>query len=177
MNTVELCNLLTHHCRRIGITFYGVFAMDQLNREAEEVIQRQQRGHKEGCLVLNTHPINKAGEHWLAVYFYKPRPSGKFMFCVCFDSFGLPLHLTNAQLYQFVQRHAHNIRYNSRQVQPQDSYACGAFCVFFIFMLARYDYNVNALVCSEFSDTDGRYNVNKVLRFVFALIRRGRVAN
>ena len=168
MDTLELCRLLTRRCARRNITFYGVFAIDQLQREAAEMIQRD-NSQRDACLIVNTHPINKEGEHWLAVYFYQRRSPLTFMYSVSFDSFGFPLHLMNASLCKFIQHHSYNSTYNTYLIQPLDSTTCGQFCVFFILVLRDYNYDIDALIKGEFRMSMLDFNASKVKKFVKAL--------
>lgn len=84
-------------------------------------------------LVVNTHPSNMPGEHWLGVYFTK-QGHGYF-----FDSFGNPP--THVQfppdINKFLKQNCTDVIYSTKQVQDDDSTACGQHTVFFLYHIQR----------------------------------------
>jgi len=77
--------------------------------------------------VINTHPSDKPGEHWLALY-NKPDEA------VFFDSYGLPL-----DTYRPIQRTLSDKKIVSDTTRLQDlgNDVCGDYCVVFCMAMAR----------------------------------------
>jgi hypothetical protein len=95
--------------------FIGAFARDQL----PEI-------HSTPCgLILNTDPINKPGEHWVAIYINK---SG---FGEYFDSYGFPpLH---KDIIIFLNKFCpKGWCHNTFMLQSINSLTCGLYCIFYI---------------------------------------------
>ncbi|DAC80298.1 TPA_asm: adenain [Terrapene box turtle adintovirus] len=79
-------------------------------------------------LVVNTHPHNQPGEHWLALYLAE-RNRGEF-----FDSYGHPPNsvLFPKSIMKFLNKNATDMVFHNRQLQDPRSVACGYHCVFFL---------------------------------------------
>ena len=74
------------------------------------------------CLIFNTEPIHKTGEHWIGIYITKKR-RGYF-----FDSFGRSPHQLNKKCWvKMLNDNTHTWSWNKRQVQDLDSSLCGYF--------------------------------------------------
>ncbi len=80
------------------------------------------------CLIINTQPRTKPGEHWLACYFDKYKNS------YFFDSYGQsPLIY---KLDTFLKNNSNNIYYNKSKIQGLQPY-CGFYCIFFLLFIVR----------------------------------------
>ena len=101
-----------------GTEFLGVLACDQLPKN--HVCKFP------AMLVVNTHPSNMPGEHWLAIYISKNK-HGYF-----FDSFGNPPDNFPAEINNFVMKNCTVMSYSRRQVQDTNATTCGQHCVFFL---------------------------------------------
>lgn len=119
MDSVQLTRILSSnpYTRK---PFYGVFPCDMLPRE--KLLQRPV------CLVINTHPHNLPGEHWLAIYLTEEN-TGEF-----FDSYGHPPDhpLFPKTIVKFLRKNASKTMFQPRAVQASDSVVCGYHCVFFL---------------------------------------------
>ena len=119
MDSVQLTSILSSnpHTRK---TFHGVFPSDMLPRG-----RLQQRPVS---LVVNTHPHNLPGEHWLAIYLSDDK-KGEF-----FDSYGhAPTHQQFPKtIMKFLRRNASVTIFQPRQLQAPESSVCGYHCVFFL---------------------------------------------
>lgn len=87
MNTAELTSVVNQFSSRTH--FYGVLASDQLPRVPVRDVA--------SMMIVNTHPSNQPGEHWLAIYITDDG-IGRF-----YDSFGNPriLHIFPSQSRPF----------------------------------------------------------------------------
>lgn len=124
MNTIELTGILN---KRIinGTNFLGVLACDQLSNHKGTAFP--------AMLVVNTHPSNMPGEHWLAIYITKQK-HGYF-----FDSFGNPPNSDKfpSEIYRYLVENCADVYYSQRQVQNNYSTTCGQHCVFFLCHIQR----------------------------------------
>ena len=112
MDTREIERAIAQHPCAAAI-FSGVYARDQL----PQVV-------KYPCaMVLNTDPVNKPREHWVAVYITE---DGKGEYT---DSFGLP---PPPCFNRFMERHCVQWKWNQIQLQDVWTSACGHFCVYYI---------------------------------------------
>lgn len=119
MNTIELTSVIR---KRVvtGTDFIGVLACDQLPE------------HKlckyPAMLVVNTHPSDRPGEHWVAIYITKQK-HGYF-----FDSFGNPPGCDRfpEEIINFLNHNCYEMSYSRKQVQNNRSTTCGQHCVFFL---------------------------------------------
>ena len=81
------------------------------------------------CLVVNTDPSYKEGEHWLGMYF------DRYKTCYFFDSYGnMPEYFG---LLEYIDRFSSNMEYNKYKIQGFFSNTCGHYTVFFILMITR----------------------------------------
>ena len=124
MNTRELAAVLSGnpHTEK---DFKGVLACDELPDD---------KLHSFPALyIVNTHPRNKPGEHWLALYMCADK-TGEF-----FDSYGNPpdYDYFPDSIITFLQKNCDRIVYNKRQVQDQLSATCGQHCVFYLHHRAK----------------------------------------
>jgi len=98
--------------------------------------------------VINTHNHNQPGEHWLAVYFDNKRN------CEFFDSYGLSPNFYNFE--KSLKKLSKNIKFNSIQLQADNSFYCGYYCVYFILLKSR-NFSLKEIQ-QLFSDKDFRFN-------------------
>ncbi|KAL0152653.1 hypothetical protein M9458_052376 [Cirrhinus mrigala] len=88
--------------------------------------------------IVNTHPAELPGEHWLAVYLSQ---EGYGCF---FDSFGNAPNSNRfpPSIKKFLITNSPVVLYSTKRVQDFTSDVCGQHCVFFLYHLARgRDYN------------------------------------
>lgn len=120
MDTVQLTSILVSdpHTNKHSIM---VCACDHLPAQITRV---------PACLIVNTDPSWKGGQHWLAIYIDANR-NVEF-----FDSYGQP-----AEKYQlvsdFLLRHSNVWKMNTRQLQGTLSSTCGQFCIYFLLWRSR----------------------------------------
>ena len=120
LNTLELQLILKRlpELRHIVCKIYGgIHAADQLHD-----IETYPK-----ALIVNTDPIEKPGQHWVAIFF-----EDKNRACY-FDSFGERPNKTISNYLKNIK----TIYYNTEQVQPDNSYLCGLYCVFFLRLMAK----------------------------------------
>ena len=124
MNTIELTSILDKKITN-GTDFLGVLACDQLS------------SHKvrkpPAMLIVNTHPSDMPGEHWLAIYFTKQN-QGYF-----FDSFGNPPDSAkfSPEIFTYLVENCGDVYYSRSQVQNNYSTTCGQHCIFFLCHIQR----------------------------------------
>jgi len=104
MNSDEIDRFLRARVR----DFDGVFSIDTLPGDPR-------------LLVCNTHPFNKPGRHWIAIYIRDGR--GEF-----FDSFG---RRPNIDFERYTNRHCMSWNFNDRQLQSIISKFCRHYCIYF----------------------------------------------
>ena len=113
MDTSQIERVL-HQDPDASLIFTGVYARDQLPTTV-----------KYPCsMVLNTDPVSKPGEHWVALYF-DAEGRGEY-----FDSYGLP---PPPVFKHFIQTFsARGWIQNDTQLQELWTSACGPFCVYYL---------------------------------------------
>lgn len=75
------------------------------------------------CLVINTDPSHKPGQHWVCVYLISPSH------CEYFDSYGIAPYVSDIKLWL---RQFNNVTVSYKQVQSELSSVCGQHCIFFL---------------------------------------------
>ena len=118
LNSIQLNKIL----QRDKITkkiFLGVFSRDYLPKKLKYPC----------CFIVNTHPSNKPGEHWLAFFYSK---SG---YCYFFDSYGLSPNYYGLQSY--IEKTSKGYSFNSKRLQSFTSNTCGFYAFIFILLKAR----------------------------------------
>ncbi len=96
--------------------FRGVYAADQ--------IQNQKVTKYPSGFIMNTDPISKEGQHWVAMYIDE-RGRGEF-FC----SYG-----TSPEIYKFdkwIIKNTQSWTYNAKRLQGSTSSVCGHYCIFYL---------------------------------------------
>ena len=80
-------------------------------------------------LILNNQKSNEPGEHWIAIYFDKPKK------CEFFDSFGNISNYYNLQNYLKKVSKGHKT-FNKKKLKSDYSF-CGYYCILFLLFKAR----------------------------------------
>jgi hypothetical protein len=103
------------------------------------------------ALIMNTDPIEKPGQHWVAV-FVDTKNNAEY-----FDSYGFqPLH---QDVYNFFENQKiNNLLYNTKQFQGVTATTCGQYCVTFLKLRCQ-NISFNEIVLLDFNDT----NIKKVI--------------
>lgn len=125
MNTLQISNILTKH-RATGSFFIGIFPRDRLPLNPKYP----------SCIVLNTDPSTREGEHWLAIH-YDQHGYAEF-----FDSFAKPPSYYNLEKY-LLKTSRHWI-YNETELQSFSPY-CGHYCCLFLIFKCR-NYKMSAFL-------------------------------
>jgi hypothetical protein len=112
MDTTQLQCLLECALRDSGTRFLGVYAAD--------LIPTRLRDYP-CCLIANTDPHDRRGQHWVAMYASSPT---RVEF---FDSYGMPPEVYASLRIRFA---IHS--YNTQPLQSVFSNACGHYCVYFL---------------------------------------------
>lgn len=113
--------------------FEGVFAADTLPRGSR---------HRPSFYVVNSDPIRKPGQHWLALSI-GCNGVGEY-----FDSYGLPPFVKEHK--QFLNRHCKSWTWNTTELQAIDSTVCGQYCVMYLLFKAH-GYTVHDFVKINFT--------------------------
>ena len=110
MDTEQIACIL-NHCK----IFRGVYPSDMLPKNVS----------RPGAIVANTHPSDKPGEHWVAIYL-KPNRKGEY-----FDSYGLaPIE---PRIEEFMNEMCPDgWKYNTVALQDANSFTCGYYSVLYI---------------------------------------------
>jgi len=117
------------------------------------------------CLVVNTDPSWRPGQHWVGIFVPLYHRPGSIIF---FDSYALPLHLyLSASLNRWLTRQSLRIETSPFAIQPltPDSDACGPHVVYVLTHLtthACYQEDLDRLIRCEFSPRHLRDNDAKV---------------
>lgn len=121
----------------------GVFPKDKVPKEVDRYPT---------CMVVNTDPANRPGQHWVAYYFCS---ATKYEF---FDSYGL-----HPSAYDFEERLLFPFDYNPYLLQSPYSECCGQYCIYYLYERGRniqfYD------LLSSFHRLDYYFNDKLVTRF------------
>lgn len=117
MNTSTLDRIVRAD-RWMKIGFGGVRAKNQLPRDRGRLTS----------FIINTHPSNKPGEHWQAVFFDN-RNRASF-FC----SYGT---LPSKIIKKFILQNSLSMKYNTRRLQHRRATSCGLYCLYFLWHKSR----------------------------------------
>ena len=110
MNTSQIDQILR---QELGEVFVGVFSRDTIPLQLPNKF----------AMVVNTHPSNKPGEHWVA--FYVDRREGEY-----FDSYGFP---PPPDFEILLDKYSVTQSYNRHQLQDYFSFVCGQFCIYYLY--------------------------------------------
>ena len=113
LGTREILRALKSN-NRTGPLVLGVFASDQLPADVPRPC----------CLVVNTDPASKPGEHWVAIFI---NSSGILDY---FDSYGLSPQVPSIIKWISENSVAHSV--NKECVQSYMTATCGQHCIFFL---------------------------------------------
>ena len=139
-----------------SIRWLGVYARDELPD-----LQHTERPF---ALVFNTHPKDKPGQHWLAIYAPSNSPTEFF------DSFGLP-----PSFYGLSNSFIHT----RSSFQSFTSDLCGNYTLYFIFMRSRnITFNEIVSILSSFAVPDNHvrnfvHHLQRIYRTSFPCTRTG----
>ena len=98
--------------------YLGSFAFDELPKIVKFP----------SCMIINTEPRAKEGEHWLACYFDINKKA------YFFDSYGNnPLFY---KLDEYFKENSNKIFYNAQKIQGILPY-CGFYCIFYLLFIVR----------------------------------------
>jgi len=129
MNTNEMGSILNNlPC------FVGVYAADRLP-SCRKI---------SSCLVVNTDPHDKPGQHWTAI-FIDHRGKGEY-----FDSYGYP------PLKDFEDFLPQEYTYNKKRLQGTLTAVCGQYCIYYLMNRSK-GYTLQNIVnrfSSNFSEND-----------------------
>ncbi len=118
MNTLHINKIMKHDAFTKKL-YAGTFAIDTL----------PQKIRYPSCIILNNKKSSHAGEHWLAIYYFKNKRAQFF------DSFGHSPAFYN--LEEYLKRTSTNYSYNTTTVQSINSNYCGLYVVLFLIFKAR----------------------------------------
>lgn len=114
MNSQQLQHLLKKHCIS-KYDFAGVYSLDNLPRKA---LKR--------AYIINFDKSNESGSHWVSIVF----SIGNKKPAEYFDSFGYPPK--HKEIIKFLKNNSYYWIYNSKQIQNENTFVCGQYCVIFI---------------------------------------------
>lgn len=102
-----------------GKLFGGVYASDELS---------YLNPARRTFYIVNTHPRNQPGEHWLALTLEE---EGVATF---FDAYGYPpdFNYYPQTILAFLEKHSRRIFYHNDQLQNELSVTCGQHCMFYL---------------------------------------------
>jgi hypothetical protein len=145
MNTIQLQSCLLKILKHKDFQI-GVLASDELT-----LVER-----KKFLIVVNSEPSFLPGQHWVA--FLKIGKNLEF-----FDSFGKDVDFYGSYFKLFVKSHGGKVIYNNTQLQSNESFLCGQYCLFFLFCrnhnmkykrilecFSKWDLNANDVMISQF---------------------------
>lgn len=125
----------------------GIFASDQIPKNVRELTG----------FIVNTDPISKPGQHWIAFYVNKQRE------LECFDSYGNSSDLYSSSIKHFIRRYD-KVTFNNKRLQGDKTSVCGQYCVFFLW--CRIKERLSIVKIGERFTSD--YDLND--RFVFDFV-------
>ena len=114
MNTLELIQVANSH-PKLKKYFKGVYAVDQIPKLVHSY---------PSAYIINTQPIRKPGDHWVAIWF-----DGLYK-ATFFDSYGLPPQ--NKRIVRFLKRNTKWWNYSRKVLQYPLSFLCGQYCLLFL---------------------------------------------
>ena len=144
-------NLLLSVLRKDSIVqkmFGGVVPCDMLPRAKVTVPT---------LYIVNKDKSTLPGSHWTAIFIDPKQDSG-----VYFDSYGLKPH--NKYITRFFNYNCNVVEYNTERLQGLCSDVCGAYCVYFCYLISR-GFTMNDLV-KKFRQKSDSYNDKWVVKFL-----------
>jgi hypothetical protein len=144
MNTLEISRVAKSH-PKLKKYFQGVYALDQI----PYFIPRYPAAY-----IINTHPMKKPGDHWVALYF-DSRYNGTY-----FDSFGFPPR--HKRIITFLKRNSSTWTYSNTPLQYPFSLLCGEYCIYFLVQKSQ-GISLNKFL--SFFNYDLELNDKKITRY------------
>lgn len=127
---MEFVQLSTDQLNALGTSdsvlkpyFVGAMACDELPPHPQRVIPQ--------AYIANTHPAQKPGEHWIAVW-------TEGTSCELLDSYGLDLHTYRdaTPLLVWLNQWEH-VKKNERALQSIETASCGDYAIVYLMCKAR----------------------------------------
>lgn len=151
MNSLEIEKIIRKDIV-LSKTFLGIFASDQLNFKIT----------KRPCsMIVNTDPSSLPGTHWIAIYFDN---HGDVKY---FDSYGRKPFLK--QFDVFLKLNARKKDTNPLRLQSDDSYVCGMYCIYFLYLCVRH--RSMKQILNKFTSKNVVYNDRIVCKFMYDRFR------
>jgi len=151
LNTIDLECIANSHSK-LKIYFHGVYALDQLPRAVYSYPT---------AFIINTHPISKSGEHWVAIYL-DGKCKGTY-----FDSYGFPP--TNSKIIKFLKTNTSTWTYSQKVLQFPISFLCGGYCIYFLVKKCQ-GHSLKSILSNFKSDLQlNDVKINRFLRRTFAI--------
>jgi hypothetical protein len=149
MNTHQLYGYLEKVCMRKKASF-DVIPCDELNQFK---VQKYPI-----CLIVNSDPSHKPGEHWLCIYMENVKTPLEF-----YDSYGLGMESFSPEFTSFANRLGKRVVEIKTRLQALNSTTCGAYCVYILYM--RLYRHPMKCVYKKFSN-NYNYNDKLVSKFI-----------
>lgn len=146
MNTLELEHIIRQDSL-LNNVFLGVFARDTL---IQPIMTRP------SALIVNTDPLERPGQHWVAMYF------DAHGLCNYFDSYGI-VPPVEPIFDEYMKKNSVSQTYNNTFLQSLDTAVCGMYCIYFLFHICRGE--TMKQIVSRFS-TQNHNNDAHVCRFL-----------
>ena len=152
------------------VNYVGVFSSDHVGN-----IKIPLRRDKALAFIANTlessSDINNMG-HWVCFYITKS-PNNHIVF---FDSYGLDPVIYTHNFQLFLNRNKYfKIFEFKKSIQPDNSYKCGLYVLFFIHNVSHYGIRQTLVkIRSTFSNTNLHENDKRVVRYYFTHLKRRR---
>lgn len=126
--------------------FGGIFAVDQMNFPLP---------NNDVFFICNTDIYKNEGKHWIVIYFSKD-----LSYIEYFDSLGKK---PTEKFVKFMSQSGKQILFSVKRIQSKSSYACGYFCLYFIFLRCR---NIYFDTIINVFSTNMKKNEEKAIKFV-----------
>lgn len=125
MDTIEINRWATSN-ENLRENFAGTFACDKLPREKLDELTLPQYFVINSCKA-SLNSVNFC--HWTSLAVFSKR-------IFYFDSSGLPTHLSNVHIREFIQLQNKIVHSSRKQIQGFSSSLCGLFCLTFMACIA-----------------------------------------
>lgn len=146
--------------------FRGVYAADQI---ADTLMKKQilKNRNQPTAFIVNTHPSQGPGEHWLAFYITpsSERNNNNNDYIIeFFDSFGYNKSLSfihTEYFYNFIRNNCfktEKIYTNIQRLQDRKSILCGYYCCLFLYFRCFYQYDFEKIITEIFTKQSYKKN-------------------
>lgn len=116
LNNLDILAIIKNHKNKS--LFLGVFPRNLLPQQVKYP----------SCMIINTDPSYKKGQHWISIYYNRDQ-TAEF-----FDSYGYPPSHYNMDKY--LKKTSKSFSYNKKTIQSDNSKLCGYYsCLFILFKL------------------------------------------